>query len=170
MQNEPDLQWFLAQLKPNAQRIAVRNLDRQGFATFLPQHQVTRRQSGRFVEALRPLFPGYLFVGFDPASAPWRKINATSGVSRLVSFDQRPRAVPSALIDDLAARCDADGVLQPAPVLTAGSAVEILSGPFANFVATVETITPDQRVWVLLDLMGQQTRVQVANNHVRATG
>jgi len=88
----------------------------------------------------------------------------------LVSFDKRPRAVPSALIYDLATRCDADGVLRPAPVLKAGSAVEILSGPFANFVATVETITPDQRVWVLLDLMGQQTRVQVANNHVRATG
>ena len=170
MQRKTELQWFLAQLKPNAQAIAVRNLDRQGFATFLPQHRVTRRQSGRFIDTLRPLFPGYLFVGFDPNTAPWRKINATSGVSRLVSFDRRPRAVPTVLIDDLRARCDVDGVLKPAPILASGSAVEILSGPFANFVATVESITPDQRVWVLLDLMGQQTRVQVANNHVRATG
>jgi len=165
-----DHHWFLAQLKPNAQAIALRNLARQGFSTFLPQQTVTRRQAGRFVEALRPLFPGYLFVHFDPATAPWRKINATSGVSRLVSFDARPRPVPQALIRELRARCDDLGRLQPTPDLQTGTSVEVLSGPFADFVAEVETIAPDQRVWVLLDLMGQHTRVQLGADQVRATG
>ena len=58
-------------------------------------------------------------------------------------------------------RCDEGGKLLPPRILMTGDAVKISGGPFANFVATVEEIGPDQRVWVLLDLMGQTTRVAV---------
>ena len=37
----------------------------------------------------------------------------------------------------------------------------MLAGPFSNFIATVDTIGPDQRIWVLMDFMGQKTRMQV---------
>ena len=39
--------------------------------------------------------------------------------------------------------------------------MHLLSGPFAQFVATVESLAPQQRVWVLLDLLGSRTRVSV---------
>jgi transcriptional antiterminator RfaH len=45
--------------------------------------------------------------------------------------------------------------------LQPGDAVRLASGPFAEFVATVEKISPDQRVWVLLDLMGRTARMAV---------
>jgi len=41
------------------------------------------------------------------------------------------------------------------------SRAKLASGPFAEFAATVEKISPDQRVWVLLDLMDRTTRVAV---------
>jgi len=47
------------------------------------------------------------------------------------------------------------------PIIGGGDAVKISGGPFAEFIATVETISPDQRVWVLLDLMGRTTRLAV---------
>ena len=50
--------WFLAQMKPNSHDIANRNLTRQGFETFLPLQEETRRTRGRFVTRRRPLFPG----------------------------------------------------------------------------------------------------------------
>jgi hypothetical protein len=40
--------------------------------------------------------------------------------------------------------------------------------PFANFVAEVEKIAPDRRVWVLMELMGGQTRVAVGADQLRA--
>jgi transcriptional antiterminator RfaH len=49
----------------------------------------------------------------------------------------------------------------PPRILKHGDTVEISGGPFAEFVATVEKVEPDQRVWVLLDLMGRTTRVAV---------
>jgi transcriptional antiterminator RfaH len=50
-----------------------------------------------------------------------------------------------------------------------GDRVTFAQGPFANFVATIESLAPDRRVWVLLDLMGQQARVAVQTDQIRAT-
>ena len=153
--------WFLLQFKPNSHRLAERNLMRQGFETFLPMQEVTRRKSTRFVNDLRPLFPGYMFVAFEPKSAPWRKINATIGVSKLVSFDGQPKPVPFDLVSGLMQRCDTAGKLLPVKQLAAGDQVELVTGPFANFIATVETIDIEQRIWVLMECMGQRTRMHV---------
>jgi transcriptional antiterminator RfaH len=153
--------WFLAQFKPNCHEMAERNLRRQRFQTFLPLREETKRKSSRFITTLRPLFKGYMFVAFDTAKGGWRAINSTYGVSRLVSFGNEPQPVPLDLISRLMLRCDEGGKLLPPRILTTGDAVKISGGPFAEFVSTVEEIGPDQRVWVLLDLMGQTTRVAV---------
>ena len=80
-------QWYLIQFKPNSHRLAERNLQRQGFETFLPMQKITRRKASRFVSDLKPLFPGYMFVRVSSDLAPWRTINSTIGVSQLVSFE-----------------------------------------------------------------------------------
>jgi len=51
--------------------------------------------------------------------------------------------------------------LLPPPILKADDAVKISGGPFAEFITTVEKISPDRRVWVLLDMMGRTARVAV---------
>ncbi len=160
--------WFLVQLKPNGLATARRNLERQGFPLFCPMQPATRKRGARFVQTWQPLFPGYLFVAFRPDSAPWRAINSTYGVARLVRFGtDAPAPVPQGLIQGLWMRCDEEGRLLPPDVLAPGDEVRILSGPFADFVTTVERISPDQRVWVLLDLLGRPTRVAVSRESVQ---
>ena len=154
-------QWYLIQCKPNSHRLAERNLHRQGFETFLPMQQITRRKASHFVSDLKPLFASYLFVNVNSDLAPWRSINSTIGVSRLVSFDGKPKPLPLQLISGLMLRCDASGVLLPPNSLDQGDSVEILTGPFANFIATVDTIDPDHRIWVLMEFMGQKTRMHI---------
>ena len=51
--------------------------------------------------------------------------------------------------------------------LNEGDSVEMLTGPFANFIATVDTIDPEQRIWVLMDFMGQKTRMQVTADQLQ---
>lgn len=160
--------WFLAQIKPNCVAIAQRNLTRQNFQTFLPVQEATRRQRGRFVSALAPLFPGYIFVACDPAAGHCRAISATQGITRLVSFGAAPAPVPDAIVTQLMLRCDANGRLLPPQRLAPGDRVRLTRGPFADFVAEVETITPDRRVWVLLDLMGGATRVALRPDQLAA--
>ncbi len=153
--------WYLAQIKPNCHIIAERNLRRQGFQTFHPMLEETRRKSEKFASALRPLFAGYMFVALDTAVGGWGAVNSTHGVTRLVSFGDGPQAVPLELISGLVARCDGEGRLLPPPALRPGDEVVISGGPFADFTATVDAVSPGQRVWVLLDLMGRSTRIAV---------
>ncbi|MDC3401467.1 transcriptional activator RfaH [Alphaproteobacteria bacterium] len=167
-------QWYLIQFKPNSHRLAERNLHRQGFQTFLPMQKITRRKASRFVSNLKPLFPGYMFVSVNSELAPWRAINSTIGVSRLVSFEGKPKPLPLQLISGMMLRCDTSGTLLPPKSLNEGDSVEMLTGPFANFVATVDTfvatvdtIDPEQRIWVLIDLMGQKTRMQVTADQLQ---
>lgn len=160
--------WFLAQIKPNCAQIADRNLTRQGFRTFLPMEETTQKRNGRFVPARRPVFPGYIFVSFDAARGLWRKIHSTYGITRLVSFGHDPAGVPPGIVSDLMQRCDASGKLLPAEEFGPGDRVRMTNGPFADFVATIEKLAPDRRVWVLIEFMGGQTRAAVAADQLRA--
>jgi transcriptional antiterminator RfaH len=153
--------WFLAQFKPNSHNIAARNLTRQGFRTFLPLQEETRRSRGRFTTQLRPLFPGYLFVALHIAAGHWRAVNATHGITRLVSLGKEPTPVPQDLVTELMQRHDAAGRLIAERQLQPGDPVIVTKGPFASFAATIESIAPDRRVYVLMDLMGAKTKVQV---------
>jgi transcriptional antiterminator RfaH len=160
--------WFLAQFKPNCHQIAERNLARQGYQVFLPVEDVTRKSGRKFVTRRQPLFAGYLFVAFDTALGGWRAINATYGISRLVSFGADPAPVPLDLICGLMLRCDAKGKLLPPRLLNPGDRVRLTEGPMADFAATVEAMAPDQRVWVLIDIMGRTARVAVQAEALRA--
>jgi len=160
------LNWYLVQLKPNGHRLAKANLERQGFKTFLPLQNVTKRSAHKFVDRNVPLFPGYMFVKLDTAQNDWRKVNSTLGVARIVSLGGTPTAVPSVIVNEFISRYDDDGILRPTQGLEVGQDVQVLRGPFANFVAKVEEISPDQRVFILIDLLGQSSRIYVAKDAI----
>lgn len=166
-QDQMGLSWFLAQLKPNCLGVAQRNLARQGFETFVPLEDETQRRGRTFVTQTRPLFPGYIFVAFDATRGLWRSINSTQGISRLVSFGKAPAAVPSGIVAALQARCDQAGNILPQAMPVPGQRITVTKGPFAGFVAEVEKTAPERRVWVLLEILGGQTRVALSADEVR---
>ena len=133
----------------------------------MPREIETKRRGSKFVEVSRPLFPGYVFVALEKQGANIRRVNSTHGVARLISFGNVPATVPTELISALRQRCDGDGFLRPPVRLQPGDQVIVKSGPFANFVATVEKLTPDRRVWVLLELLGSTTKVLAAPEQLR---
>jgi len=105
-------------------------------------------------------------VAIDSESGPWRQINCTIGVSKLVSFGDQVNPIPFDLISGLMARCSSGGKLLPPNQLNKGDAVQLLTGPFEDYIAKVETIDADQRVWVLMELMGRMTRISVDPNQL----
>ncbi|MBV7410720.1 transcription termination/antitermination protein NusG [Maritimibacter sp. DP1N21-5] len=161
--------WYLVQIKPNSLRVAERNLVRQGFEVFAPLTAETKRSRSGFVERTTLLFPGYMFVAVTPETKSWSTVNSTNGVSRVVKTADRPSPVPGELIDQLRARCDLDGLLKPLETLEPGTNVLVSTGPFAEFIGQVEQMAPDQRVWVLIDMMGRTTRVALPRDGLTST-
>jgi len=162
-------EWFILQFKSNSHHLAAKNLNRQGFETFLPLHDTTSRRLSRFISTSKPLFPGYMFIKFDRAESEWHKINNTYGVSCLITFNSILKSVPTSFVENLMKRYDLSGKLVPIQKLKKGDQVTVLSRPFANFIATVEKYEDDQRIWVLMDLMGRKTKIQTSSDALQPT-
>ncbi|SFQ60184.1 transcriptional antiterminator RfaH [Roseivivax halotolerans] len=159
--------WFAAQLKPNAAAIAERNLDRQGFAAFLPRRLEARRIRGKIVDRAQPLFPGYIFIQTAPERTDWRVLNATRGLTRVILSDPRkPRPLPGEFMAALMARCDDSATLTAPPSLEIGDTVRVIGGPMAELVSKIERIGEADRIELLMELMGQTARVSVSSRYL----
>lgn len=158
----PEPIWIAVQVKRNAFRQAETGLLRQGFSVFAPK---LRRQVRRFGKALTEsalLFPGYLFVSIDLAHPNWRAVTNTPGVSRFITRGLgEPAEVPADLIEGLIARCAEDGHILPPTDIRPGDRVRLSSGPLSEFIATVERVDEERRVWILLDMLGARREVRV---------
>ena len=149
--------WYILQIKPNSRLKAIRNLEDQGFKTFMPLVCVTKRIGNTFKNEFKPLFPGYLFVSFDPNFDLWTKISNTIGVKRLLFFGEKPQPLPRGLVSALKHR---EKIVNCSIFnLTAGNKLKILNGPFSELVVRVEAVEENKRIWVLLDFLGRQSRV-----------
>jgi transcriptional antiterminator RfaH len=152
--------WYLVHTRPNGERKAEINLEAQGFKAFLPQIERTVRHARRLTTVRRPLFPRYLFVRLDLGRDRWLSINSTFGVSRLFTQEGRPVAVPFGIVETLLAHSDS-GLTRLDGSLAEGQRVRILSGPLADFTATVVRLDARRRVDVLLEIMGAAVSVSV---------
>ena len=153
--------WYLVHCKPNGEQMAFRNFENLNFPAFLPLQKLTRRKGSAFQTQICPLFPGYMFVAQDPAFGQWRKINNTRGVARLVCLAALPTPVPSIIMEQLFARCDAAGVFQQSANMASGDNVKISQGPFSGTIGEIIEIEPNQRVHLIFDFMGQKSNLTI---------
>jgi transcriptional antiterminator RfaH len=153
--------WAILQFKPNAHKLAEHNLNQQGFKTFLPFEEVSKYKNQKLISTHRPLFPGYMFVAIERENMPWQKINNTYGVSKLLTLSEKPYIIDDHVVSGIMANCDQDGVLLLQKQFSKDDSVRIISGPFDDFFAKVVSVDKNQRIWVLINIMGQATRTLV---------
>ncbi len=100
-----------------------------------------------------------MFVSFDPEDGRWQAINSTFGVARLVQFGSMPKHLPISLMTALMRRFSDMNLSQSQQAIQQNDTVRVLHGPFAEFLAYVEKVDGQKRVWLLIDLLGRQTRI-----------
>jgi len=161
--------WYVVHTQPHNEERADANLRRQGFATYLPRFQRTRRHARRTETVVRPLFPRYLFVAIDLTRDRWRAIHSTFGVSHLVQAGDEPLSVPLGVVEEIRAREDGAGLVKLGlpPGIVPGSPVRLIDGIFQDAKGVLERVADDRRVAVLLELLGREVRVFVPAASVR---
>ena len=151
--------WFVAYTLPKSEWKAVLHLCAQGFRTFHPQIRKTIRHARQLKTVRAPLFPRYLFVILDLERDRWLSVRSTVGVSSLFSNrDGRPVPVPIGIVESLIERSD-DTLTRLDSDLVKGQQVRVLTGPFADFIGTLDRLNAAGRVRVLLQLMGTEVPV-----------
>lgn len=156
--------WFVVKIKPNSYDLANRNLKRQSFKTFHPVMKITIRKNNRFITKEVSVFPGYIFVSFDPICTNWHSINSTYGVSQILCFNSKPAEISSDLILQLMKKYNLNQMDFENSKLQQGDLIKIEAGPFTNFFAKIENVDKSDRIWLLLDYNGRKQRVNFKND------
>jgi transcription elongation factor/antiterminator RfaH len=164
----PSERWFLAHTQPRNEIKAQFHLRAQGFRTYVPHFLKTVRHARQLRTVRNPLFPRYLFVILDLERDRWLSIRSTIGVSSLFVCDGRPVPVPAGIVESLIERTDEFQVTRLDVELAQGQAVRILTGPFADFVGTLDRLDTNGRVRVLLEIMGSTVPVAVQRSSLAA--
>ncbi|MBT9288475.1 transcriptional activator RfaH [Hyphomicrobiaceae bacterium 22] len=163
--------WYVVHTLPNRESLACMHMGRQGWATFLPLVERTRRHARRIETVRVALFPRYLFVSLDVTRDRWRAVNGTTGVASLVMARDRPSPVPDGLVETLAAAVRPDGVIEPDYGYQPGDRVRLIAGPMAGSVGELLSLDAKGRVEVLLDLLnGNTVRARVARTVLQPAG
>ena len=162
--------WYVVQTQTHAERKAAYHLERQGFTVYLPQHLKRWRHARKTEMRPAPLFPRYLFVAMDIAQARWRAIQSTFGVSALVCNGDRPATVPDNVMEDIRAREDSSGLVPLAMTspFKQGDAVKVLDGGLSGASGFFECFHDQDRVVLLLEMLGRPMRVNVPVTAVAA--
>lgn len=155
--------WYVVHTHANAEQKARSHLIRQGIEVYLPQYNRRISHARKVDWCPRPLFPRYLFVELDLDADAWRKIHSTVGVQYMICRDERPAAIPEGIVDEIRSTENAAGRVSPGKRidLNCGDVVQITSGAMTDQIGLFECRTADERVVVLLNLLGREVRTTV---------
>jgi transcriptional antiterminator RfaH len=159
--------WYAVHTKPRQETVASEHLSRQGFETHAPVILAPRRRRGRWSEVVQPLFPGYLFVRLDLEHQNTAPIRSTRGVTGLVRFGGLPTPVPQGVVERLVAAGTAcEGAVRLEYLFQPGDRVEIVSGALAGLEAVFLAASGQERVRVLLEMLGRENRVLLSRHQL----
>ena len=153
--------WYLIHSKIRQERVALENLERQGFECFLPLIRAEKLRRGDLQVVQEPLFPRYLFIrlGTGAQAQSWAPIRSTAGVSRLVTFGQTPAKIDDELIADILIQSNSAEV--QLRHFEAGEPVMVTDGPFVGLEAIYQMPDGEGRVMVLLNILSKPVKMHV---------
>jgi transcriptional antiterminator RfaH len=162
--------WYAVHTHPREEFKALSHLQRQEYQVYLPRYAKNIRHARKSERVIRPFFPRYLFLHLNLATEGWRSIRSTIGVSDIVCFGDQPAPLPAGVIEVIQSREDADGFVQfvRQNSLKRGDSVVVLSGPFARQFGRCDGVSDNERVAILLDLLGRKVRVMLDAEAVEA--
>ena len=141
--------WYLIKTKPRQEKKAKQNLENQGYVAFFPIAKINDR--------LVALFPSYLFVQLNEKTQNFSPIYSTMGVSYFVKFGLNFAKVPISVIKFIKANQHiTTEKLINLDKFKPGDKVQISDGVFKNYMAIFKCYKSDERVTLLMNLLGNE--------------
>ena len=162
--------WYVVETNARQERTANFQLRRLGFQPYLPM----RPSASKRVDAMEatPLFPSYLFL-LDPAEKGWSSVRAAPGVRSVFLGAGKPAVAPQGLVEALRAH-EVYGLVQlhasVQPTVSPfqrGDRLRIIAGQLVGFDGFFETMADRKRVWMLLSILGRESRISVPIGDVK---
>ena len=150
--------WVALKTKPRSEFWAAENVSRQGLEYYLPRVQVSGKSPD--AERVEPLFPTYLFVRIIDQ---WIFLRSTFGVQDVVMRGDLPATLSEAEIGWIRGLENDEGLvaLPDRGRFSSGEHLRVRRGPFAELSGVCDGMKSEERVYVLLRVLGGETRVEI---------
>ena len=146
--------WYLIKTKPRQENVAIKNLENQEYSTYCPTVKIKNNNV--------VLFPGYIFIHLDKKQENWSPIRSTKGVLNFVRFGLNYAQVPDTVIEFLKAnQLIYKEKLKNVIRFKSGDKVQITDGVFKNCVAIFKSFKSEERLILLMNLLGQQQTINI---------
>lgn len=122
------LNWYAVQTRPRHEKMVARQLEKRGFATFLPLASQLRQWSDRRKLVELPLFPGYTFLRMVYQPEQRLRVLTTEGIVGFVGVHGQGMPIPDGQIEHIQGLLAAKVPLESYPFLKVGQRVRIRSG------------------------------------------
>jgi len=169
MEEEPKF-WFVIhtysgyeeRVKKNLeQRIKFMDSEGEVSQVVIPTEDEIEVRSGQRRTVTKKILPGYVLIQMKMSDQSWRIVRNTPGVTGFVGSGNKPVPLPEEEVDRIMKQIAAE-----APKVKVGfrkgQSVQVIDGPFMDFVGVVDDISPVKgRVKVLLSLFGRETPVEL---------
>ncbi|MFN0096650.1 MAG: transcription termination/antitermination protein NusG [Dehalococcoidia bacterium] len=138
------------------------------FHVVVPTEDEIEIREGQRRTVKRKLYPGYVLVqtitlkeGDSPSDQAWHLIRNTTGVTGFVSSGTRPVPLSQDEVNHILRAMRLEQPRIRVAFIT-GQSVRIVTGPFEDFVGTVDEIDTEKgKVKVLVNMFGRETPVQL---------
>ncbi len=128
------------------------------FEVVVPTEEYIDTKGGNKKVKERKLFPGYVLVKMIINDVSWYLVRNTRGVTGFVG----PGSKPVPLSDEEVRALGVQDVTLPSIDLKEGDAVKVITGPFENFMGTVDSINLEkEKVKVYVSMFGRETLVEL---------
>jgi len=142
-------------------RIESMNMGDKIFRILVPMEDEVEVKNGKRKITKRKVFPGYVLVEMIMTDNSWYVVRNTTGVTGFVGTGSKPVPLRDFEVKALLKQM---GVEEPKNKIdfVLGENVRVNTGPFENFLGTIEEIYPDKgKVKVLLSMFGRETPVEL---------
>lgn len=157
--------WYVAATKTYKESLAEDNLRNQNFEVYLPRIKTETAINDETKTRYEPLFPGYIFVRFDPNERSAGTINSTRGILRLISFGTKLAELKTHYVEHLIERVDKiEPKYEGTKFLKRGEKVDITDGPFEGLEAVFKQKSGKNRSMLLIKLLSSQQEISVPNS------
>lgn len=146
--------WYLIKTKPKQEKIAIINLENQDYRVYCP-HAIINKKT-------EVLFPGYLFIQLDENVQNWHTVRSTKGVNNFVRFGLNYPKIADSIIEFIKSNeKSTSDKIKNLNDFKPGDHVQITEGVFKNCMAIFQSFKSNDRVILLLNLLGQQQRINI---------
>jgi len=147
-------------------RVESMNMGDKIFRVLVPVEDEIQISGGKQKITKKKVYPGYVLVEMVMTDDSWYVVRNTPGVTGFVGTGSRPIPLQESEVHKILQYMGLEE-RKPRIDFSIGESVRVISGPFENFIGSINEIYPDKgKVRVMVSMFGRETPVELEYTQV----